>query len=334
MSIDVREHVQCCQVCQLYKPETRKPPGKLQQTVVKEPWEMLGVDLMGPFPRSSNGNLYLIVFVDYYTRWVEMFPLRKATAETVSQILRKEILTHWGVPTFILSDQGSQFVSSVFEETCRRWNLKQKRTSPYHPQTNLTERINRNVKAMIASYVEDNHKSWDKYLPEFRFALNSAVHESTGVTPAELNIGRLLKGPLDAELKPQLCDPDTPAYATANQIAEFKKLVSGNLNKARQRQKKNYDKGRRDSDFSNKDRVWIRTHPYSKADKSFSAKLAPRWKGPYRVTRKTGPLNYEVVLENTGEDLRVVNVAQLKPCYPTAEEMDREQQEQCQNRPE
>uniref|UniRef100_A0A8D0AMC3 Integrase catalytic domain-containing protein n=1 Tax=Sander lucioperca TaxID=283035 RepID=A0A8D0AMC3_SANLU len=321
MSIYVREH-------------TRKPPGKLQQTVVKEPWEMLGVDLMGPFPRSSNGNIYLIVFVDYYTRWVEMFLLRKATAETVSQILRKEILTHWDVPTFILSGQGSQFVSSVFEETCRRWNLKQKRTSPYHPQTNLTERINRNVKAMIASYVEDNHKSWDKYLPEFRFALNSAVHESTGVTPAELNIGRLLKGPLDAELKPQLCDPDTPAYATADQIAEFKKLVSGNLNKARQRQKKNYDKGRRDSDFSNKDRVWIRTHPYSKADKSFSAKLAPRWKGPYRVTRKTGPLNYEVVLENTGEDLRVVNVAQLKPCYPTAEEMDREQQEQCQNRPE
>lgn len=149
---------------------------------------MLGVDLMGPFPRSSSGNLYLIVFVDYYTRWVEMFPLRKATAEAVSQILTKEILTRWGVPTFILSDQGPQFVSAVFGETCKRWNLQQKRTSPYHPQTNLTERVNRNVKAMIASYVEEKHKAWDKYLPEFRFALNSAVHESTGVTPAELNL--------------------------------------------------------------------------------------------------------------------------------------------------
>lgn len=155
MSIDVREYVRCCQVCQLYKPQTRKPPGKLQQTVVHGPWEMLGVDLMGPFPRSSSGNLYLIVFVDYYTSWVEMFPLRKATAEAVSQILTKEILTRWGVPTFILSDQGPQFVSAVFGETCKRWNLQQKRTSPYHPQTNLTERVNRNVKAMIASYVEE-----------------------------------------------------------------------------------------------------------------------------------------------------------------------------------
>ncbi|KAI3376844.1 hypothetical protein L3Q82_000417 [Scortum barcoo] len=224
MSMDVREHVRCCKVCQLYKPETRKPPGKLQQTEVQGPWEMLGVDLMGPFPRSTNGNLYLIVFVDYYTRWVEMFPLRKATAETVSHILTREILTRWGVPTFILSDQGPQFVSSVFEETCKQWNLKQKRTSPYHPQTNLTERVNRNVKAMIASYVEEKHKNWDKYIPEFRFALNSAVHESTGVTPAELNLSRPLKGPLDAELSPRLCDPDTPAYVTADRIAEFKKM--------------------------------------------------------------------------------------------------------------
>lgn len=109
---------------------------------------------MGAFPQSSNGNLYLIVFVDYYTRWVEMFPLRTATAETVSQILRKEILTRWGVLAFILSDQGPHFISAVFEETCKQWNLQQKRTSPYHPQTNLTERINRNIRAMIALYAE------------------------------------------------------------------------------------------------------------------------------------------------------------------------------------
>ncbi len=88
--------------------------------MVHAPWETLGVYLMGPLPQSSNGDLYLIVFVDYFTRWVELFPLCRATAETVAQILIKEILTRCGVPTFILSDQGSQFVSSVFEETCRR----------------------------------------------------------------------------------------------------------------------------------------------------------------------------------------------------------------------
>lgn len=84
MSINVWDYVRCCQVCQVFKPETQKPPGKLQQTAVEQPWEMLGVDLMGPFPRSSSGNVHLLVFVDYLSRWFELFPLRKATAEVVS----------------------------------------------------------------------------------------------------------------------------------------------------------------------------------------------------------------------------------------------------------
>lgn len=94
ISLDVRDYVQCCQVCQLHKPNSRKPSGKLQHTKVNAPWEMLGVDLMGPFRQSSNVNVYLIVFVDYCRIWGDMFPLQTATAETVSQILRKEILTH------------------------------------------------------------------------------------------------------------------------------------------------------------------------------------------------------------------------------------------------
>lgn len=167
---------------------------------------------MGPFPQNNNGNNYLLVFVDYFSRWVEMFPLRKASAKTVSHYSIKEIVTRWGIP---------QFISSIFEDTCKRWNLTQKTTSAYHPQTNLTERVNHNIKVMISSYVNDKHKSWDKYLPEFRFAQNSAVHESTGLTPAELPLGRPLKGPLDAELRPILRDPDTPVYTTAKQISEL-----------------------------------------------------------------------------------------------------------------
>lgn len=64
MSMDVREPVQCCKVCQFYKPETRKP-WKIQQTVVHWAWEIMWIDLMGPFPQNSHGNLYPIVFVDY-----------------------------------------------------------------------------------------------------------------------------------------------------------------------------------------------------------------------------------------------------------------------------
>lgn len=153
---------------------------------------MVEIDLMGPFPRSSKRNMYLLVFVDYFSRWVELFPLRKAMAESVTKILIQDVLTHWGVPDYLLSDQGPQFVANIFEQTCKELNLKHKMTTAYHPQTNLTERINRTLKTMIASFIGNNHKHWDKHLPEFRFALNSAINESTGVTPAELNLARPL----------------------------------------------------------------------------------------------------------------------------------------------
>lgn len=93
-----------------------------------------------------------------------MFPLRTATAETVSNTLTRETLNRWGVPVYILSDQGSQFVSSIFEETCTQWILQWKRTSPYHPQINMTEWISRNIKTMIASYVEERQKKLGQVL--------------------------------------------------------------------------------------------------------------------------------------------------------------------------
>ena len=322
MSLEVKSYVQNCETCQKFKPESRKVAGKLQQTVVEHPWEMIGVDFMGPFPRSTKGNVYLAVFVDYFTRWVELYPLRKATAETVSRVLTEEILTRWGVPHFILSDQGSQFVSAVFRETCAKWNLRQKLTTAYHPQTNLTERVNRTLKTMIASYVT-NHKHWDKHLPAFRFALNSAVHESTGVTPAELNLGRTLRSPLDVTLRPWTPTPDGPTYKCMTELKELQEFVRVNLEKGRIRQKRNYDKKRRDLLLKDNDRVWLRSHPYSKAEKSFTAKLAPKWLGPYRVISQVGPVNVDVVLEESGEDRKVVHVSRLKPCYPTAEELEK-----------
>lgn len=85
-------------------------------------------------------------------------------------------------------------------------------TSAHHPQTNMTERINRTLKTTIASYVGNNHKHWDKHLLEFCFTLNSAVHRSTGVTPAELNLGWALQRPTDALLQPWDATPDSPNY--------------------------------------------------------------------------------------------------------------------------
>ncbi len=149
---DVWGYCKRCQVCQQYKPRISKLSGTLQSTPVKEPGYMVGIDLMGPFPRSMKLNEYLLVTVNYCSKWVEVFPLRSAKTPLITNILIKEIFTRWGVPTYLVSDRGPQFTSQLLHATCRQWGAIQKLTTAYHPQTNLTERVNRTLKIMIASY--------------------------------------------------------------------------------------------------------------------------------------------------------------------------------------
>ncbi len=164
----------------------------------------------------------------------------------------------------------------------------------------MTERVNRTLKCMMASYVEENHKKWDVYLPEFRFALNSAVQETIGLTPAELHIGRKLQSPMDRILQADIAvHPDTSPYETVHRLKQFQKNAEISSKKARLRQLRNYDKSRREVSYKFQDRVWLRNFPQSSALHHFTAKLAKKWKGPYRVMRKLGPVNYQVVLENT-----------------------------------
>lgn len=234
---------------------------------------MLGMDLMGPFPRSSNRNMYVLIFVDYYTQWLELFPLRKTMAEAISRILTQQNLTQWGIPDYILSDRGSQFVSSVFQSTCQTWNVSNKLTSCYHPRTHLTEQGQRTLKTIISPYVCSQHKHWNKHLPGFWFALNSAIRESTGVTPAELNLNWPVRGPLDIVLQPRDIVPDSLAYPKVSQLTLrclsqeiFLWLISD---------RQGYDKHRSRMNLGVQDRVWLHTHSLSKAENQ-ACQLAPK----------------------------------------------------------
>lgn len=136
---DVWKYCKNCHTCQKFKPSQEKQSGVLQSTQVVEPGYMLGIDLMGPFSRSSQQNEYLLVVVDYCSKWVELFPLRTAKAPHIAKILIEEIFTRWGTPAYLVSDRGTQFTSQLINSVCKQWGVVQKLTTAYHPQTNLTE---------------------------------------------------------------------------------------------------------------------------------------------------------------------------------------------------
>jgi Integrase zinc binding domain/Integrase core domain len=193
MRKDVYKYTQQCTLCQQFKYDNKPLAMPMQLHTVSEPWHTIGVDLMGPFPTTQTQKEYLFVVVDYFTRWVEMFPLRNTTATTMANTLINEVFCRYGMPTYILSDNGPQFVAELFTEICQSLGIQQKLTANYHPQTNMTERVNRTIKQQIRIYAQHNPKFWDREIQKLAFALRTSINVTIGETPAFLNFGRNLK---------------------------------------------------------------------------------------------------------------------------------------------
>lgn len=89
---------------------------------------------MGPFPLTKDRNSILMVVMDYYSKWVEPFAMKKATTPKVCKILRNDIFTRWEVPKYIVSDRGPQFMSQLMAQLCESWGVTLKLTTAYHPR--------------------------------------------------------------------------------------------------------------------------------------------------------------------------------------------------------
>ena len=161
MRRDVFKYVQTCGDCQQFNYNNSPVPAPMQLHTITQPWYTIGVDIMGPFPPTPRQKKYLLVVVDYFTRWVELFPLRRTTATDIANILINEIICRYGAPSYILSDNGPQFVSQLFNELCTLLGITRKFTANYHPQTNMSERVNRTLKAQIAIYTQRQPSLWD-----------------------------------------------------------------------------------------------------------------------------------------------------------------------------
>jgi hypothetical protein len=165
-----RSHVEdfCkqCVLCASRKPLSRKNRAPMQQCLTGVPMERVSMDVLGPLPRSDSNNRFVLLICDYFTKWVEAFPMPNQEAKTVADLFVKEVICHYGVPRKIFSDQGSNFQSTLFREVCHLLEIDKSRTSPYHPQSDgLVERMNRTIEAMISMFISPSQRDWDEFLP-------------------------------------------------------------------------------------------------------------------------------------------------------------------------
>ena len=158
----------------------------------------MAVDIMGPLPATANGNEYIMVLCDYFSKYTVAYAIPNHTAQTVADRIVTEFVAYFGVPEQLHSDQGREFESELFQELCRLLEIDKTRTVPYRLQADgLVEQFNRTVKQMLPMFVNEHQNDWDDHLPYVMIAYRASVQESTGCTPNLLFFGREIALPLD-----------------------------------------------------------------------------------------------------------------------------------------
>ena len=208
---DVRNWCKSCVNCNTKKisaPTQRAPMGTI---IAGYPMQIVDTDLVGPLPESENGNRYILVVADYFTCWMEAFPIPNQEASTVATKLVDEVFLRFSVPVQLHSDQGRQFESQLLFVIYNLLNITKTRTTPNHPQCDgLVEWFNRTLLNMLATCVKDCPFEWEHHIRKVCMAYNSSVQSSTGYTPFYWMFGRQTRLPVDIMYGTSTQQPSSP----------------------------------------------------------------------------------------------------------------------------
>lgn len=293
---DVKERIKGCVICSRSKPSQNQRIGFLSSEVPSGPLDKLYIDYVGRFPRSKSGNQYIFVAVCGYTKFTWLFPTRDSTTKITIECL-KRIFSVVGFARCVVSDNASYFVSNGFKRFCFDLGIRHITTSVYYPSPNLSERVNRNLRAALIAFHSSDHANWDSQLYWLQFAFNSARHEATKVAPISLFLGFSPNNPLSNlwEIKDLLPDPKN-----AYQVKDQWKRVANNLKLSHETMLRRYNDKRKHVQFKVGDKVFVRNFPKSNARQKFAAKLAPKFLGPLTLHKFLTPVTVELKDEETG----------------------------------
>ena len=288
MRADVRRYCRSCLICVSRKGTGRKKRPPLQSIPVGGPFEMIGVDVL-QLPLSHQGNQYAIVFLDYLTKWPEVFAVPDQKAETVARLLVEHVVVRHGVPERLLSDRGPNFLSSLVQEVCKLLGTVKVNTSGYHPQCDgLVEKFNSTLINMLAKSVDKYGRDWDAHLPYLLFAYRAAVHDSTLMSPFYLLYGREPILPTEQALsQPRTAyQVDFPDYCSelVAHLSDAWALAQDNIKTAQKKQKRQYDRRSSESKLKVDDRVMVH---FPSAVQGKAWKFARPYFGPYQVISLT-----------------------------------------------
>ncbi|GJT57669.1 reverse transcriptase domain-containing protein [Tanacetum coccineum] len=267
-----------------------------------------GIDFMGPFP-SSRGNKYILVAVDYLSKWVEAKALPTNDARVVCKFL-KSLFARFGAPRAIISDRGTHFCNDQFAKVMLKYGVTHRLSTAYHPQTSgQVEVSNRGLKRILERTVGENRASWSDKLDDALWAFRTAYKTPIGCTPYKLVYGKACHLPIELEhkaywaLKHTNFDIKTAGdhrKVQLNELNELRDHAYENSLIYKEKTKRIHDSKIKNRVFNVSDRVLL----FNSRLKIFSGKLKTRWSGPFTVTQ-VFPYGTVELSQNSGPNFKV-----------------------------
>ncbi|GJV55303.1 reverse transcriptase domain-containing protein [Tanacetum coccineum] len=305
---DAHELVKNCDSCQRQGKISQRDEMPQNSIQVCEIFDVWGIDFMGPFP-SSRGNKYILVAVDYLSKWVEAKALPTNDARVVCKFL-KSLFARFGAPRAIISDRGTHFCNDQFAKVMLKYGVTHRLSTAYHPQTSgQVEVSNRGLKRILERTVGENRASWSDKLDDALWAFRTAYKTPIGCTPYKLVYGKACHLPIELEhkaywaLKHANFDLKTAGdqrKVQLNELSELRDQAYENSLIYKEKTKRIHDAKIKNRVFNVGDQVLL----FNSRLKIFSGKLKSRWSGPFTIVQ-VFPYGTVELSQNSGPNFKV-----------------------------
>ncbi|KAL1299817.1 hypothetical protein AAHE18_18G135300 [Arachis hypogaea] len=310
---DCINYAMSCEGCQKHGSLQHIPASKLHVTV--KPWSFRGwaLDLIGQIhPPSSKGHKFILVSVDYFSKWVEAIPLREVTHNEIIDFIEEHIVHRFGIPQSITIDQGTMFIKKKVIEYGKSRDIKILSSTSYYAQANgQVEAANKILIALIKKHIGRKSINWHQTLSRLFYG-----HDA--VLPIDINLQSIRVARQD---EIPVVDYWNSLYDELNELDDERLRALEKVIRQKEIMSKSYNCRVKAKTFAVGDLVWKIILPIEKKSKTYG-KWSPTWEGPYAVDKIYSKNAYKIIEIGSGRRISSINGKYLKIYRPGIHEIN------------